>query len=253
MLTTMKDHQFPEILSNSLEEHILQEMCLKLGDPIEFFKRTVSVPPEDRVLSGIEVLENLGAIELAVTNDGQSYKYQLTDLGQWLGNVPQHPCATLAMSYSAIFGVLLPTLCALSFMGQKSPFDIKKESMDTTRGGRNFLGDRFNSDHAALVNAYLGWKHCIYLTEDQKLKPEEKMNAARRAHVYLEKHGLAKELVGGADQNVKAYLGLMVKERGYNGEDCAYRLISPFWTTNKLFTDDKFLLFKLALLCSAKV
>ncbi|CAD7960915.1 unnamed protein product [Amoebophrya sp. A25] len=242
MLHTMKDYQFPEILSNSLEEHILQEMCLKLGDPVEFFKRTVSVPPEDRVQSGIEILENLGAIELNEFN-----KYQLTDLGQWLGNVPQHPCATLAMSYSAVFGVLMPVLAALSFMGQKSPFDIKKETKGTLEGGRGVLGDRYNSDHAALVNAFLGYKHASYLTEEQKLCDRDRADAGKRAAMYFEKHGLVKELVSGADQNVKAYLNLMVKDRGYNAEDCAYRLISPFWTVQKALSEDRFLLFKLSL------
>eukprot|EP00392_Amoebophrya_sp_AT5.2_P002654 g2659.t1 len=272
MLDTMKAYQFPEILSNSLEEHILQEMCLKLGDPLEFFKRTVSVPPEDRVINGIEVLENLGAIELAAGEVKEGInrfswalfwrwktcrpsriwlRYQLTDLGQWLGNVPQHPCATLAMSYSAILGVLLPTLAALSFMGQKSPFDIRKEQQAADQdGGRSALGDRFNSDHAALVNAYLGWKHTTYLPEDQKTgrpNPELKKHVQGEAVKYFEQHGLAKELVNGADQNVRSYLNLMVAERGYNGQDCSYRLISPFWTLPRVFTQEKFLLFKLAL------
>lgn len=137
-------------------------MCLRLGDPLEFFHRTVSVPPDDRLQAGIQVLEGLGAIEL-----NEDRKYVLTSLGNWLGNVPQHPSATLAMSYSALFGVLLPTLVTLSFMGARSPFDIKGQVEPGC--GRMGLGERFNSDHASLVNAYLGWKHESALTEEQKV------------------------------------------------------------------------------------
>lgn len=53
--------------------------------------------------------------------------------------------------------------------------------------------------------------------------------------------------MGGADQHVRAMMLLMVKDRGYNGEDCSYRMISPYWTEERIFTEDRFLLFKLAL------
>jgi HrpA-like RNA helicase len=140
----LKDFAIPEILANSLEENILHAMCLNLADdPYDFFRRTVSIPPEDRVEAGVEILLNLGALELsagtfgddianggAATNVAQLPPVQLTDLGRWLGMIPQHPCATLALTYSCLFGVMMPTLCCLSFMGNKSPFDIKETGTD---------------------------------------------------------------------------------------------------------------------------
>lgn len=128
---TLKSYQCPEILANSLEENILQAMCLNLGtDPYYFFQRTVSVPPADRVESGVEILLNIGALEMVCGADGNPSP-ALTDLGRWLGTVPQHPCGTLTMTYASLFGVLMPTLACLSFLGQKSPFDIK----DGDKGG----------------------------------------------------------------------------------------------------------------------
>ena len=52
-------------------------------------------------------------------------------------------------------------MAALAFFQSKSPFDmntLKDKARDVNEGGKLVLGARYNSDHAALVCAYTGWK-----------------------------------------------------------------------------------------------
>ena len=65
------------------------------------------------------------------------------------------------MTHAALYGVLTPCLAALAFFQSKSPFDmntLKDKARDVNAGGKLELGRRYNSDHAALVCAYTGWK-----------------------------------------------------------------------------------------------
>ncbi len=81
------------------------------------------------------------------------------------------------------------------------------------------LGLKYNSDHVALVNAYVGWKQASYLSEPDKADAEKRTQAARGADEFLKKHSLSKEIMGGADQNMRSFMNLMAGSHGYNGND----------------------------------
>jgi hypothetical protein len=86
------------------------------------------------------------------------------------------------------------------------------------------LGLKYNSDHVALVNAYLGWKHASYLSEADKVNPDKRSQAGKVADEFLKKHFLSKEIMGGADQNMRSFMYLMSGTHGYDGQDSEDRI-----------------------------
>lgn len=235
MVSTLREFPDPAILSTSLEEVVLQQMCLDLGQPHDFLSQTISVPPIERIDNAVDTLIQLNAISMA------SGVPVLTSLGDWLGSIPQHPCTSVMMTYAAIFGVLQPATILSAFLGAKWPFSI----IDRPRAGcgKVGLGKKAQSDHVAVVTAFLDYKKILAGTFD----PEEKHLAQIRADEYLEMHTLSKEQMSMADQHVKSFLTFMA-QHGYTCPDISYKtLCLGNWPPDVSLDETRLILFKAAL------
>jgi len=234
--SVLKEFPEPAILSTSLEEIVLQQLCLDLGHgPHDFLSKTLSVPPFKRVDSAVKTLQNIGALlweEELVT---------LTPLGSWLGQIPQHPQVSLMMTYGGLFGCLLPVTVLSAFLGAKWPFSIIDRPSDGY--GKVGLGKPTNSDHAAVVTAFLDYKEILAKGFD----PDQKAAAVAEAENYLEMHKLSKEQMDMADQHVKSFLMFMA-QHGYHMPDVSYKgLCLGSWTKDVCLDNTRLVLFKAAL------
>ncbi|KAJ2999407.1 hypothetical protein HDV02_003025 [Globomyces sp. JEL0801] len=143
----MKRTTDPEILRLPLEQLCLQIKTMGVNDVVDFLGKALSPPPTPNILTAIDLLENLNAID---------EKGVLTALGRHISLIPTDIRIAKMLVYGAIFHCIDPILTVAACMSGKSPFNSPMDKRDEASEAQAQFS-QFKSDHLMACKAYKEW------------------------------------------------------------------------------------------------
>ncbi|XP_037812159.1 ATP-dependent DNA/RNA helicase DHX36 [Lucilia sericata] len=145
----MLEVPIPEILRSKLESIILNLKLLHISNPYEFLKTLISVPNEQAISHGLNLLKRIEALDV---NDN------LTPLGLHLAHLPIDPQMGKMILMSALFRCLDPITSAAAGLSYKSPFYTPMGLEKKVDAIKRELSNNCKSDHLLIHNVIEGYR-----------------------------------------------------------------------------------------------
>ncbi|XP_012286873.1 ATP-dependent RNA helicase DHX36 [Orussus abietinus] len=141
---TFDQYPLPEMLRTRLEEVILQEKILQLGDVASFLSSVMDPPDSKAIELSLELLRTLNALD---------ERERLTPLGYHLAQLPLDPRTGKMIILGALFSCVEPIFAIAASLSFKDAFYCPLGKEDEARKKKLELGRDQLSDHVALAEA----------------------------------------------------------------------------------------------------
>ncbi|CAG0922008.1 unnamed protein product [Notodromas monacha] len=157
LYTQARFEQMPEVSPPQLHVAPLEKICLRVKgltsqsiSIVEFFKRTIDPPPEERVDDALRSLMDLEALDASG---------ELTLLGLYLLEMPIQPRLGKMILYAMKLKCLEPVLTIVSALRVKNVFRLPQDEdhVHFTAQARKSLVEDIPSDLLALLRAFQSW------------------------------------------------------------------------------------------------
>eukprot|EP00026_Physarum_polycephalum_P000203 Phypoly_transcript_00203.p1 GENE.Phypoly_transcript_00203~~Phypoly_transcript_00203.p1 ORF type:complete len:1178 (-),score=157.51 Phypoly_transcript_00203:119-3652(-) len=150
---TFTQFQVPELLRIPLYEVCLQIKTLQKGKIADILARAIEPPQSHAVQAAVSLLQDLGALD---ANEN------MTILGKHLARLPLDPRMGKMIILGTIFQCLDPVLTiAVCHSSSNDPFVIPAFARDKADAVHVQYSLESQSDHIALVNAYMGFAQAL--------------------------------------------------------------------------------------------
>lgn len=152
----MKESTEPELRRMPLEEVCLSILAgglsARCGD---ILSQTPEPPSDDAVCSALQVLEQIGALEIETANDDAGNWHEaLTGLGLHLAKLPVHPRVGKMIIFGSLFNCVDATVTiAACLSASKSPFDTSTRDSQQAKASQATFIHAF-SDFFTLLNMW---------------------------------------------------------------------------------------------------